>query len=243
MPANPAPPLTAASPRRGAALPVPPGDAIRRVVSSYDDLVIRSYSRVRFTILRQSFLEEIGQYLPARAEVLDLGCGFGLFSLYFAMTGPERRFLGVDLSGRRIALARASAARLGLHNVDFEVGDAVAWEAPRTFDVIYLLDLVHHMPRERVPGFLAKLRVHLREGGLLILKDVEDRPRWKMWFTLALDRLMVGSEPIHYWPPAELMAVLNEVGFDVVKHRMKDVLPYPHVLYLARTLPGAAGRA
>jgi 2-polyprenyl-3-methyl-5-hydroxy-6-metoxy-1,4-benzoquinol methylase len=207
---------------------------IRTIVASYDSLLIRSYALVRFTILRQSFLDEIGQYLPRRGDVLDVGCGFGLFSLFFARRAPECRFLGCDLDARRIASARTSAERLGIGNVRYEVADAAQFEPPGAFDAIYLLDLVHHLPRAAVPAFLARLRGHLRAGGVLVLKEVEDRPAWKRWFTLLLDRLMVGAEPIHYWSAAELSAVLTGLGLDVVRHRMRDVLPYPHILYVAR---------
>jgi len=208
--------------------------AIRAILASYRAPLIRAYALVRFAILRQSFLEEIGQYLPARGRVLDVGCGFGLFSLYFARNGPERTILGCDVNERRIEIARASAARLGLANVSYEVADAIRFEPPGDFDAIYLLDLVHHLPRATVPDFLASLRRRLRPGGVLLVKEVEDRPAWKRWFTLALDRLMVGSEPVHYWAAGELTALLESLGFAVVRHRMRDVLPYPHILYVAR---------
>ena len=211
-----------------------PTRAIRDIVASYDDLVIRLYSRVRFTILRQIFLEEIGQYLPARGRVLDLGCGFGLFSLFFASQEPERRVTGVDLDARRIAHARTSAERLGLDNVDYVEGDGLAWDSDVRFDAIYLLDMVHHLPRAGVPDFLSKLERLLEPGGVLVVKDIEDRPFWKVWFTLLLDRLMVGLEPIHYWSPAELCGQLEALGLEVVRHRMRDFLPYPHIVYVAR---------
>ena len=95
-----------------------------------------------------------------------------------------------------------------------------------------MLDLVHHLPKASVPGFLERLRARLRPGGVLILKDIEDRPWPKVMFTLLLDRLMVGMEPIHYWSPAELMGVLEGLGFRTVRHRMRDFLPYPHILYV-----------
>jgi 2-polyprenyl-3-methyl-5-hydroxy-6-metoxy-1,4-benzoquinol methylase len=214
--------------------PAPPPAGIGAIIASYDSWLIWSYALVRFAILRQSFLEEIGQYLPERGRVLDVGCGFGLFSLYFASRAPGRTIVGSDVDARRIAYARTSAERLGLANVSYEVADATRYEPPGKFDAIYLLDLVHHLPRAGVPAFLAKLRAHLNDGGVLLVKEVEDRPRWKRWFTLALDRLMVGAEPIRYWPAHELVALLAELGFDVVRHRMRDVLPYPHILYVAR---------
>src|SRR5437879_13665027 len=99
-------------------------DTIRSIVRAYDDPVVRAYCWARFLVLRQRFLEEIGQYLPPSGPVLDIGCGFGLFSLYYAATGPGRVLRGLDLSPRRIAMARRAARRLGLENVAYELGDA-----------------------------------------------------------------------------------------------------------------------
>src|SRR5437867_11616775 len=71
---------------------------VRKIIGAYDDPVVRAYCWARFWILRQRFLDEIGQYLPAEGPVLDLGCGFGLFSLYYAATGPRRLLRGIDVN-------------------------------------------------------------------------------------------------------------------------------------------------
>src|SRR5262245_55940820 len=83
-----------------------PSETVRSIIRAYDDPVVRAYCWLRFGILRQRFLDEIGQYLPDAGPVLDIGCGFGLFSLYYAATGPRRFVRGLDLNPRRIALAR-----------------------------------------------------------------------------------------------------------------------------------------
>jgi 2-polyprenyl-3-methyl-5-hydroxy-6-metoxy-1,4-benzoquinol methylase len=208
--------------------------AIDRIIKSYDWGIIRLYSRIRFSILRQPFLEEIGQYLPQNGRILDLGCGFGLFSLYFALTAPGRSIVGIELDRRRVEYARASAKRLGLTNARYECGDAVGWRSNEVFDAIYLLDLIHHLPVEDVPGFLEVIRSRLRPGGILLVKDVSDKPAYKRLFTLFLDRLMVNKDPIRYWPPQELANLLEKLGFEVTRHQMKDFLPFPHVLYICR---------
>src|SRR5205807_299794 len=89
-----------------------------------DRPVVRAYCWLRFGILRQRFLDEIGQYLPPSGEVLDLGCGFGLFSLYYASIAPGRFVRGLDVNGRRIAMARHAAERLAIANVAYRQGDA-----------------------------------------------------------------------------------------------------------------------
>jgi SAM-dependent methyltransferase len=208
--------------------------AIARVVEAYDDWLIRVYSRTRFLILRQRFLDEIGQYLPASGDVLDLGCGFGLFSLYYAQLRPSLRFHGVDLNPRRIAIAREAARRLDLANVEYSVGDARGFRAPRPYAGAYMLDIVHHVEPDAVRPLLTELHAALVPGARLLVKDIDRYPAYKRWFTHALDVLMSPGSPPHYWAADALQAELERTGFRVHRHLMVDFLPYPHVLYVCR---------
>lgn len=215
------------------------------MVAAYDDRVIRAYCRARFLILRQRFLDEIGQYLPPAGAVLDIGCGFGLFSLYYAQVLPGIRLFGLDVDARRVAIATGAARRLGLANVAYQVGDARQYRAGREYAGAYMLDIVHHVAPSGVPGLLGELWRSLAPGGCLVVKDVDTRPAYKRWFTHALDRLVTGG-PVHYWPADRLQGALEHAGFEVHRHLMVDVLPYPHVLYVCRKpgnvrLPGAPG--
>jgi 2-polyprenyl-3-methyl-5-hydroxy-6-metoxy-1,4-benzoquinol methylase len=207
---------------------------VRRIIASYDDPVVRGYCWVRFWILRQRFLDEIGQYLPEEGPILDIGCGFGLFSLYYAATGPRRFLRGVDIDGRRLALARRAAGRLGVANVSYEQGDAREFKTDGEVAAAYMLDIVHHVPPDSVPSLLGRLRAALAPGGMLLVKDVDRRPAPKRWFTWALDKAMAPRTPVHYWGAETLTEALATSGFRVRRHLMVDVLPYPHVLYVCQ---------
>jgi SAM-dependent methyltransferase len=209
-------------------------EAITRVVEAYDDWLIRAYSRARFLILRQRFLDEIGQYLPGSGDVLDLGCGFGLFSLYYAQLRPSLRLHGVDLDARRIGIAREAGRRLGLTNVEYAVGDARTLRAHHTYAGAYMLDIVHHVEPAAVRPLVAELYAALMPGARLLVKDVDRYPAYKRWFTHALDVLMSPRHPPHYWAADALQAELERAGFRVYRHLMVDFLPYPHVLYVCR---------
>ena len=212
-------------------------DTIRNIVRAYDDPIVRAYCWGRFAILRQRFLDEIGQYLPTSGTILDIGCGFGLFSLYYAATGPHRLVRGVDLNGRRIGMARRAAARLGLENVVYEQGDAQDFKGDTQVSAAYMLDIVHHVPEAAVPLLLRQLHRAVAPGGLLMVKDVDTRPAAKRWFTWALDKLMDPRTPVRYWPAEELVAALGDAGFTVRRHLMVDILPYPHILYVCVRRP------
>ena len=206
--------------------------AVRKIIRAYDDPIVRAYCWARFGILRQRFLDEIGQYLPPEGPVLDLGCGFGLFSLYFALTEPRRLVRGLDLDGRRIALARRAAGRLAIDNVAYEQGDARDFKGDAEVSAAYMLDIVHHVAPASVPPLLAALRRALPGGGRLLVKDVDTRPAPKRWFTWALDKAMAPTAPVHYWSTDRLTVALERAGFAVHRHLMVDWLPYPHVLYV-----------
>jgi 2-polyprenyl-3-methyl-5-hydroxy-6-metoxy-1,4-benzoquinol methylase len=204
------------------------------VIRAYDDWIVRAYCWGRFWILRQRFLDEIGQYMPARGRVLDLGCGFGLFSLYYARTRPGLRIEGLDLSPRRIAMAEAAARWLGVANVRYSVGHVTHFGADQLYDAAYMLDIVHHIPEAAVRPLLERLARILPAAAYLLIKDVDRRPAYKRWFTHVLDKLMDPRTPVRYWSGDELQRLLEDVGFKVYRHLMVDVLPYPHVLYVCQ---------
>lgn len=202
------------------------------IIEAYSSLVVRLYVRGRFHILRSRFLDEIGQYMPETGRVLDIGCGFGLFALYFAKMRPGVDFEGFDYNERRIDDANEAASRLGRSNARFRCGDATKVSVSGSYDAVYMLDIVHHVPRAAVPPLIAAIKRHLRPGGTLLIKDVADKPAYKRWFTWALDKAMDPKTPVSYWNPSELQGLLERHGFTVYQHQMVDYLPYPHILYI-----------
>jgi 2-polyprenyl-3-methyl-5-hydroxy-6-metoxy-1,4-benzoquinol methylase len=207
--------------------------AIRQVARALPPFE-RMYAHARFSILRPKLLSVLDLLLPAEGDVLDVGCGFGLFAAYFGQTQPARHIVGVDPDARRIGLARQVARTLGLSH-EFHVGttNTVALQGP--FAACYVLDVLHHIPREAQFDVLVSLRDLLERGGTLVIKDITTEPRYALSFTKALDRLMVGwREPLAYRHHADWGMMLKRLGFSVRIVRVPDVLPYPHVVIAAK---------
>jgi SAM-dependent methyltransferase len=76
---------------------------------------------------RYDYYVEIGPRvalrLGAAATVLDVGCGIGVLTTWYARQFPDRSFVGVDRSSASVALAAEKAKALGLKNVRFECAD------------------------------------------------------------------------------------------------------------------------
>jgi cyclopropane fatty-acyl-phospholipid synthase-like methyltransferase len=198
----------------------------------------RAYASVRFLIMRPKLLSVLDLLLPEDGRILDIGCGFGLFAAYFGQTQRERTIVGVDPDERRIAMARRTCAELGLGHHEFIAGDARDASVTGPFDAAYMLDVMHHIPREDQRRLLERLRDLLAPRGVLVVKDITTEPWSGLKFTELLDRVMVGwKEPLSYRHHREWAEMLTELGFKVRVVRVPDVLPYPHVV-IAATKPG-----
>ena len=205
-----------------------------RIIRSYDSAVVRAYCWGRFKILRQRFLDEIGQYLPEEGVVLDVGSGIGMFGMYFAQQKPGLTIRGFDLAQDRINVSRKAASKLGLDNIQFDYGKAEEFRAQSGSgcQAIYILDVIHHMPPEAVQGLIHAFYETLEPGGRLLVKEVDTKPTYKRLFTHVLDLMMDPKHPPHYVANADMRAMLRAAGFTVYQHAMIDYLPYPHMLYV-----------
>lgn len=210
-----------------------PLETRHQIVHAYGSFIIRTYCRIRFHIINSVFLETIEQHIPLTATVLDIGCGFGLFANYFALRSSERQVFGIDINAQRIEEAIRTAQKLGIGNVHYQIADAGTYEFQHEFDVIVVLDLLHHLEPETALNLIQQAYRHLKPGGLLIIKDVTRNPFWKRWFTYSLDKLMNFRGPIYYRDVKFWRQRAQEAGFNTVLiYHLSDYLPYPHVLLI-----------
>lgn len=120
-------------------------------------------------------LEWIIQWVPAHASVLDLGCGNGRAAALLAAQGFRGVYVGIDRSPSLVCLARESAALAGLATATFLELDLlhddipallVVRGAPARFDVIMLLAVLHHLPRDEARrGLMRRTAALLAPGG------------------------------------------------------------------------------
>jgi cyclopropane-fatty-acyl-phospholipid synthase len=103
-------------------------------------------------------------------RILDLGCGWGSFSLWAARRYPNAQLTAVSNSRTQRAFIEQQALRLGLRNLEVVTADANALEFPaRSFDRVVSVEMFEHVRNyavllERIARWLVadgKLFVHI----------------------------------------------------------------------------------
>ena len=89
---------------------------------------------------RYDYYLAIGTCVAARIgegrSILDVGCGVGILTTFYARQYPDKTFVGIDRSPASIARAQEHAKVLGLTNVRFECLDLDDTFSIRSYDLI-----------------------------------------------------------------------------------------------------------
>ncbi len=179
--------------------------------------------------------------LPTHGRILDVGCGYGLLSGLLALHAPARRLVGVDIDVAKVARARALFGDLArFEAVDVDAGGALP---PADHAVIW--DVLHHVAD--ADALLARVAAALPPGGLLLVKENDTEPPWKLTIAHAIERLAVPtgitlSAPVRFRSRVEWRAALRAAGFDVLRAEhlvAREGFFVPHSLFLARVARAA----
>jgi len=110
--------------------------------------------------------------LQPRAQVIDIGSGGGFDCVIAAgQVGPEGRVIGVDMTDEMLEKARATAASMGLSNVEFRKGIIEDMPVEDGWADVVISNGVINLCADKRAVFSEILRV-LRPGGRLQFADI-----------------------------------------------------------------------
>ncbi|RKF59369.1 coclaurine N-methyltransferase [Golovinomyces cichoracearum] len=100
--------------------------------------------------------------------ILDLGCGWGSGSIYFAEVLPNSKIVAFSNSKTQKIYIDSKAKEKGLKNITVITGDVVNYEFEREhFDRVISIELFEHMKNYEL--LMAKVRRALKPGGKLFV--------------------------------------------------------------------------
>lgn len=152
---------------------------MKKLISNYyqsSDFMTRMYIKIKLKICPLLCLE---QFFPKEGQVVDLGCGNGLFPLILKLGSDKRHIIGIDLDEGKINLAKKIF--LNESHMTFYKGNIIKSDYPQG-NAFSLIDVLYLIPYQFHEIILKKIVSSLKPGGVLVLKEMDTKPKWKyLW--------------------------------------------------------------
>lgn len=168
-------------------------------------------------------LDWIDQLAPLDGrKVLDVGCGGGILADSMARKGAE--VTGIDLASKALRVARLHALEAQTPRIQYREisAEALAQEAPASFDIVTCMEMLEHVPDPH--SVVAACAQLVKPGGWVFFSTINRNAKA---FALAI----VGAEYVlrmlprgtHEYAklirPSELAAACRAADLDVVQTR------------------------
>lgn len=140
-----------------------------------------------FEVRRRWIYDKVLPFIPSRARVLEVGCGTGNISSYFARMGHD--VFGCEFYAQAISMSWPGfqGVRGDSNRLPFRDG---------SFDLVGVFDVIEHFEDDRLP-LLEAARI-VRSGGIVAVTVPSRSELWSSVDEIALHKRRYDKEMIHH---------------------------------------------
>tara|TARA_B100000963_G_C22626823_1_gene672815 strand:- start:1153 stop:1713 length:561 start_codon:yes stop_codon:yes gene_type:complete len=177
------------------------------------------YFKIRPLILP---ISDILKFIPPYSSILDLGCGKGLLVKHIK---NFKSYTGVDLNLMQRDISK---------NIKFIKDDCSQFidNDLKKFNTFLLIDLLHHIPKDKQTLFLNKLIKNIKIGDIIIIKDILPRGLvFKFWNSF--HDYIISKQIINYFEFNNFKESLNP-DISIVADYYKRIFLYDHYFLILK---------
>jgi len=164
----------------------------------------------------------------AASSILEIGCGDGQMASPLLEHFPSSTYHGIDIAPEVGRLYRGDPARATFSSTDSRTFLA---RSPGAFDLVLLVDVLHHVPVPERPGVLDDMHALTTEGGHHAVKEWLRSRSLVHLAAWASDRFLTGG-PVAHFAEDELRELVATRFPDDVEVLSTRVAPRPNNLLL-----------
>lgn len=168
------------------------------------------------------------QYVGKNEFVFDIGCGSGQFCALIAKFTAATTIHGIEISETLVSNAKVINQEFkNVKKITFEVfdGSTIPNEIEK-YPVIYMIDVLHHVPKNKQIIFFNEIYSKMAVGSKLILKDI-DAGHPFVYFNKIHDLIFskeIGNELTSQFAKK----TAESIGFKTIEKFNKTTFIYPH---------------
>jgi 2-polyprenyl-3-methyl-5-hydroxy-6-metoxy-1,4-benzoquinol methylase len=165
-------------------------------------------------------------------KVGDVGCGSGQFLLLVSEFAKPSYLYGIEISKKLIDNAENLFSSRP-QNSFFTEYDGTDFPAQLgEMDIIFLIDVLHHVPKNMQENFIKNLTISMKPGATLIFKDI-NAASGLVYFNKLHDMIFAG-EIGNEMSMTKAAGLLQANGLSIIKQEKRNMYVYPHYTIVAK---------
>ena len=153
-------------------------------------------------------------------KILDFGCGVGCSDPYLAQYFPNAQIYACDLSDESVKCAQEENKQF---NINYAVYNNEKLPFEEKFDIIFVANVFHHIPRRLQQETINMLRANIAENGFLII--FEHNPYNPATTILSLLTDYRYDKNTNLLSPLYMRKILKQGGFNKLDLTFKIFFP------------------
>lgn len=188
--------------------------------------------KIKYRSLICPFISLIKKVQPGE-KVGDVGCGSGQFLLLLSEFAQPSYLYGIEISRKLISNAQNLFGNLPGGNYLFTEYDGRNFPAALSnMDTIFLIDVLHHVPKKSQEDFIRALVLTMKPGARMILKDINAGS--PLVFFNKLHDLVFAREIGNEISMGKAIRLLKANGLTIIEQEKRIMYVYPHYTIVAK---------
>lgn len=188
--------------------------------------------KIKYRSLICPFISLIETVKPGE-KVGDVGCGSGQFLLLLSEFAQPSHLYGIEISAKLIENAHNLFSSFPKEKYAFEQYDGVNFPAALgEMDVLFLIDVLHHVPKKNQEAFLKDLAKIMKPGARLVLKDINASS--PLVYCNKLHDAIFAGEIGNEMSIEKAKNLLMANGLNIIEQSKRTMYVYPHYTLIAQ---------
>lgn len=206
-------------------------DIIRFLKSRFKGAGFMDSLKIKYRSLICPFISLIKKVRPGE-KVGDIGCGSGQFLLLLHEFTRPSFLYGIEISKKLITNAKNLFENIPGNRYSFsEFNGEIFPAALGDLDTIFLIDVLHHVPRKKQEKFIKDLALIMKPGARLILKDINAGS--PLVYFNKLHDLIFAREVGNEISMTKAARLLQANGLTITEQEKQVMYVYPHYTIIA----------
>ena len=166
-------------------------------------------------------------------NICDIGCGSGQFCLLVSEFTHPASIYGIEIYQKLIDHASELLSAYKTQKYYFETYNGIDFpDKVAEADLIFLIDVLHHVPPKNQERFLKNLAGKIKPGARLIIKDIDGANPFVIFNKL--HDIIFARQRGKELSIDKVISLLEQDGLQVITKQKRRMYVYPHYTIIAK---------